>query len=581
MKRAAIAAVLMVVVLLSGTATSEAHSAFVRSEPAPNSVVPTSPEQVVIEFTEAPDLRFSSWIIFDSQGNRLAEGEFQVLEGRAEVVTFTPPLLDDGTYTVAYRALSSVDGHDGRSSITFSVGRPSGGEIVIPPLGEAFAGGGPPKALSVLSRWLTFVSTVLAAGVPVFVLVVLRPAIRSAAPDGDVTRVMGRALFKVVLLTTGLLFLAAVLALVMQAWRNTGDLGTGIEALGDIVTDSRFGHTWLARILLIGALLEALVLFRPRLTVPGTATAWGIVAVLALAIPVTVSLNSHAASGARLTELATFADWLHFSASGVWIGGLVALVVVLGIGLRRMAPGGRGELFAAAVPRFSILAIAAVTTLAATGVFQWALRIGNLDDTVNNGYGLSLVAKTALLAPMLAVGATHLLVVSPRLRDFVGRHVSPEQLVPLLGRLRAGVAVEVVLGLSILLATGFMTDTSPPTMTPSTQQPAAGTTMTRTVNDVEVTLLVTPNIAGQNSVVFTFDDVQGAAEPVTQVIVRFTSENELLGLVEAQATALPDGRYQVTGQQLSLPGAWEITVLMQRQGAPDITTTFEVAVQSQ
>ncbi|MGE0057699.1 MAG: CopD family protein [Dehalococcoidia bacterium] len=578
MLRAALAALFVVAVLaVAGAVTSEAHANLARSEPAANSVVPTSPAQVVMEFTEPPDLHFSSWVIYDATASQVATGPFQSLNGSDTTLFFVPPQLANGTFTVAYRVLSTVDGHVSQSTLSFSVGAPSTGVAPTVPT-DAFGSSGPPKALSVFSRWLTFISMTMAVGVVVFVPAVLIPGLVRRPLESGAVEALRAVIGRFFVATIVLLAVAAVLALLMQAWRNTGSFGDGISNLGNILTDSRFGHTWIARAFLIAGLAELALISRSGLRLDARALpTWGLLAVVALAIPVTQSLNSHAAAGADFTVLATAADWLHMVGAGAWIGGLVVLVMLLSVIRAALAEGERGRLLATLIPRFSAVAIAAVSAIVVTGVFQWALRIGNIDDTLNSGYGQGIIAKTVLLLPMLALGAANLLIISPRFRDLASRAEAPLDPLRLLGaRFRSSVALEVTLGASILLATAFVTDTSPPAGNVAAPEP--GINQEQKVNDLDILLVVLPGTVGQNQVFIELEDTRGAKEPVSQVLVTFTYKDENLGETELAAELQPDGRYMVTGQQMSLPGTWEISLTILRSGASDATPAFEIEI---
>ncbi len=578
MPRAALAALIVVTVLaLAGAVTTEANANLARSEPAANSVVPTSPAQVVMEFTEPPDLQFSSWVLYDATANQVATGPFRSLNGSDSRLFFVPPQLGNGTFTVAYRVLSTVDGHVSQSTFSFSVGAPSTGVIPTAPI-DAFGGSGPPKALSVFSRWLTFASMTMAVGLVVFVPAVLIPSLKRRAIDAGVVESLRVVIGRYFIATIGLLAVAAVLALLMQAWRNTGSFGDATSSLGDILADSRYGHTWIARVFLIAGLAELALISRSGLRLDARALpTWGLLAVVALAIPVTQSLNSHAAAGSDFTVLATVADWLHLTGSGAWVGGLAVLVLLLAAVKNALPDAERGGFLATLIPRFSAVAIAAVSAIVLTGIFQWALRIGNIDDTINSGYGQGIIAKTVLLLPMLALGAANLLIVSPRFRELAARAEQAVDPLRLLGaRFRGSVAMEVTLGASILLATAFVTDTSPPAGNVAAPEP--GINEEQKVNDLDIQLVVLPGAVGQNQLLIKLEDSRGAKEPISQVLVTFTYKDEDLGETEVTAELQADGRYMVSGQQMSLPGTWEISLIVQRDGASDATPTFEVEI---
>lgn len=112
-----------------------------------------------------------------------------------------------------------------------------------------------------------------------------------------------------------------------------------------------------------------------------------------------ISLTGHAA-GAGNHELAVSGWWLHVLGMGVWLGGVVALVVV-GAGW----PGSsRSDL--AAVCRFSRLALWGAGVVWVSGVASAALRLATLAD-LGTLYGLVVVAKTVGTALLIVAGWAH------------------------------------------------------------------------------------------------------------------------------------------------------------------------------
>jgi len=101
-----------------------AHSDVVKSEPGPATEVETPPRKVYVYLDEATDSVFSSLVVFNEAGNQVDLGD-----GRADpaddegkrLVASLPPGLEPGKYTVRWRALSRVDGHETRGEFQFSV----------------------------------------------------------------------------------------------------------------------------------------------------------------------------------------------------------------------------------------------------------------------------------------------------------------------------------------------------------------------------------------------------------------------------------------------------------------------------
>src|SRR5882757_11479652 len=100
--------------LLLGTATpADAHAALIRTDPVENSVVKTAPQRVVLTFSEGVLLSSDSLRVLDPGGTNVAVGTPGHATGADSGSTSTITLrtgLGDGTYTVAWRAISQ-DSH--------------------------------------------------------------------------------------------------------------------------------------------------------------------------------------------------------------------------------------------------------------------------------------------------------------------------------------------------------------------------------------------------------------------------------------------------------------------------------------
>jgi copper transport protein len=87
----------------------------------------------------------------------------------------------------------------------------------------------------------------------------------------------------------------------------------------------------------------------------------------------------------------------HLLATAGWLGGLVALAVVI-------IPQENVTVLDEVIPRFSTVAFASVVLLVATGAVHAVLVTGGVDALVSSSYGLVLVVKVLLFGAMLALG---------------------------------------------------------------------------------------------------------------------------------------------------------------------------------
>lgn len=130
-----------------------------------------------------------------------------------------------------------------------------------------------------------------------------------------------------------------------------------------------------------------------------------ILLLVALAGLLPAAVTGHASSAADY-DVATAALVVHVGAATLWTGGLAGLVLHL-----RLSPAA----LAAAVPRFSTLALAAYIALAGSGVLTVSTRLDASVAAWSSGYGALVIAKTAALVGLGVVGHVHRRRTLPRL----------------------------------------------------------------------------------------------------------------------------------------------------------------------
>jgi putative copper resistance protein D len=100
-------------------------------------------------------------------------------------------------------------------------------------------------------------------------------------------------------------------------------------------------------------------------------------------------------------ETAVASVSVHMVAAALWVGGLAVLAVLV-LADRRVC----AEAAMPTVAAFSTLALGCVLVVAASGVLNAALRVGP-GDLLGSTYGLLLLAKTAGLVVLVALGWWH------------------------------------------------------------------------------------------------------------------------------------------------------------------------------
>ncbi len=293
-------------------------------------------------------------------------------------------------------------------------------------------------AVLAATRFVHFAAAALLFGLlafPVYAPVPGEAGRRAAKTAGKAVRILAIASLA-----------TAVLALGAAITNMTGQIATLADpaTILDILRGTGFGQTWGVRLIL--GILIVLLALRAR---PDDR----LLTILATLFLISIAYSGHSRmqSGA-LRWAHIFADALHLMAAGAWIGGLLALILLI----PRLAKSGREGAAAGVLHQFSGMGYFAVAVLILTGLFKSWLLVVNLQGLLSTPYGWTLMVKLALFAGMGALALSNRLWITPALSS---RPADPSLW---LGRLRLQVSVELGLGLLVLAAVGLMGAMEPP-----------------------------------------------------------------------------------------------------------------------
>jgi putative copper resistance protein D len=308
-------------------------------------------------------------------------------------------------------------------------------------------------------RAIHFAATLSVAGVAFFLSFIGEPAFRAADKNEPIAIVVRRRLAGIAWLGLALAVVSAVAWLLLQSAQMSERPLTAMwseDFVSTVLLETDFGNVWLARSVLIAALVVALY---ASCFSAAPQSQWKRAAALACAAALvgTLAFAGHAAAGSGVEGLVhETADVLHLVAAAAWVGALVPLAVLLGA-----AANDRGEPSLAvareATLRFSTFGIISVAIVLTTGIVNtWELA-GSVPALFGTDYGRLLLAKVALFLVMLSVAAVNRLRLTPRLvgeTDAAARQRALRQL-------RNNSLIEASLAALILLIVGVL-GTLPP-----------------------------------------------------------------------------------------------------------------------
>ena len=271
---------------------------------------------------------------------------------------------------------------------------------------------------------------------------------------------------------------------------------------------------------------------------------------------VAIAAAGHGAATGRVLDLGVVT--MHVLAAGIWVGGLVVLVA-LGRSVERRA-----------VQQFSVLAMASVVALVATGVLNSLQHVHSWDQLLLTRYGLLLVVKLMLVGSTLAAAAVS--------RQRVRQDRAPLQ----------SVRVEALLTVAVLTVTAVLSMTSPPPKAVAeTTRPAAGRSSgaSAAANAVvqmsladqgNAALGVIPATTTGSRLHLLLTGPNGRPVKATQVLLKMSNPGRNVDGIPVRMSARNDiwvGRFQ-----FPFTGVWKATLTVQGAGPSAVVTAGEVTV---
>ena len=577
MKLALTLALACLLALAVQSQVAEAHANLIRSEPPANSTLDASPDRITLWFSEPMEAAFSEIQVLNSAGARVDNKDSAVDANDLTLMSVNLPELPDGTYTVAWRNLSTIDGHSLRRSFIFSVGVP---------LTEAAAAQTPDSPIpwsleEPYIRWIVLLSALALTGALTFELLISAPVLVVAgtrSPLGRLRPSLRSRSQRLMWLALFVFLLASVAQLITQtaiAFDLEPASAAGAPAL-ELLQQTEWGRIWQYRagfavLTAVLFLLPLIIRFRRsgRQNALLSTTLW-LALIASLGILITISMTSHAAATMGIARFALINDIVHLTAAAVWVGGLMQLIANTPLFIHGISESARRNALSRLVPRFSVAAALSVAVLIITGTYSAWAQVTDF-AALDTPYGGALMAKMLAFTVLLLVAAVNLIWIRPRLR---GSTTAARWL-------RRTVVAEIALAAIVILTVGFLTALEPARQfasraLASEQQEL---TFTDTVEGADITLIVAPVHVGQNT--FTVKLADRFGEPIenaTDVRLRVSYLDADFGEESVPTVNIGGGQYELADSALSIAGAYQAELLVQRPNAFDARAAFRFEI---
>jgi copper transport protein len=544
-RRGALIASAVVLVVLAGAQDAFAHAILQESKPANGEVLRQSPAEVSLRFNEAVETAFGSIRVYDCGGKRVDSGKIARPNERSVSVGIEGN-LPRGTYTATWRVISA-DAHPVAGAFTFSVGSAKQSGSCKKVFGAATPGS--VNTLFKAARAFDFALILLVVGGAVALALVLR----SAAGE------LRAWLYTILAVLAAALVVAGALCLVLQG-AVAGGFGLG-EAFRwrtvDAVLETRFGKAFLIQIgLAAAATVLATAAIRVRSVVLGA-----LVLIPALGLLPTLSDAGHARTSGSFAFLT---DLVHLTAASIWVGGLAFMLLAL---LR--AGNDRWPLAARAVPVFSLLAVVSVVTLIAAGVIRGYEEIRAWHGLWDTTYGRLLLAKIALVLPLLALGAYNNRYAVPRLKRQIASVLEQRRFLR-----AAGVEVAIM---AIVLGVTAVLVTEPPAKA-SIKAPKLFNT-TAPIGNLEVNVTIEPARAAVPNVMHLyFFTQQGVPANTADTKLSARLSGSTVGPLRIPLQRIVGSHYTTPSATFPFPGDWQLTIEARRGQFEALTQTISAPI---
>lgn len=513
-------------IAVAAAGPASAHAILESSNPSNAATLKTAPTSIEFDFSESVSVGLGFVRVVNDKGDRVDTGTITNVSGDASKISIglTPGLPDCG-YIASYRVISA-DSHPVAGAISFAVGT---GKVPSIAGGESNDAGaadqdGFVSAAYPVMRWVDYGGLIVLTGVFAFMVV--------SWPAGRATPRTRRVLWWGWGATLVATVLSALLQGVYGAGQGIGSLLT--PSIVDATLHTNLGRLFSIRLMLLGLLGIVLWLWASRRVVSRWLEYAGIA--LLLGATFTFSAGGHSAAGSWV-PLAIASDVVHLAAVGVWVGGILAALVVA-------IPLAEEDELTAVMARFSKIALISVVVILVTGTYQALRLVSSLGALAGTTYGFVLSAKVVGFVALVGLGYAS--------RGWVKARLARSEDVPVRQELRHTIVVEAGVA-AVVIALAAVLVSTPPADEVYSQPVNATVTL---ANGGSAQLTVDPAKTGSNQLhIYVFGKNGELVDPQS-VTITATQKAKQIGPLDFSLTHAGTGHWIGSSAALPIGGAW-------------------------
>jgi putative copper export protein len=213
---------------------------------------------------------------------------------------------------------------------------------------------------------------------------------------------------------------------------------------------------------------------------------------------------SHSNALPFFSSLAISMDWIHFMAVSIWIGGLFFLSTILLKGLKSSLYNHRSgnantnnnynkdemknsikntQHTLILLTYFSLIAIVSLTIIGITGMYLGLVHLQSINAIFNTAYGNILIIKLSLAFPLILLGRYNQLKIqkyAQSSKNILKANINNdnpntpfrahnENSLSFFNTVNRSIKIESIIGMSVIVAASFLSVTSPPSLSASSQ----------------------------------------------------------------------------------------------------------------
>ncbi|MGD9999830.1 MAG: copper resistance protein CopC [Ilumatobacteraceae bacterium] len=501
-----------------------AHAELLWTSPGADSVLPDSPDEIRLTFGEAVNsVRDSIRLVVAEDGSEIELPRVNQDAG-SDTISVDVPELDDGSYVVAWRAVSA-DSHPVSGAFVFAVRSATQTQPGL--VDDLLEDTSPPRSGEVwlgIGRGFSFAGVALLVGGLACTMRCARDRLRSRRTGAILSAGVAAGIAGTLVMTAAQAFVT------VGEWTGWGD-----------VWDTTAGRWWLVRLVLF---LVAAPMVAVR-SADRWAGWWLNLALLgAVALLAVVAAGGHGATG-HVVPLGFAMTVLHLAAMSAWVGGLAVVVL--------LPPR---EMWAVAA-RFSPIALGSVATLAITGVVNAWRQSDSLGGLRDSSYGHWLIVKLVVIVGIVSIAAVNRWLLNTNGRTpVVATSAGAAARQPPERGMRRLVLVELI-GIAIVFAaTAGLVNAPPPRALA-----APSLASVSVVKDGRVAqLTLDPAVTGGTVMHLYITSTTGSLDAPTDITVTATLPAQDIGPLELPVQRAGPGHVQSNDADLPLAGRWRFDV---------------------